>query len=135
MRFQVAQFIDVEDKIFGPLTLRQFIYLVGGGGLAYLSFKFLPIIISIILGPAIVLFSLALAFLRINNQPFIVIVEAAIKYFLKDKVFIWKKEKTFSKPVAQKEIITEEKKYAPTLKGSKLKEIAQSLDIITKKGQ
>ena len=32
MRFQVPQFIEIESKIFGPLTFKQFIYLAGGGG-------------------------------------------------------------------------------------------------------
>ncbi|TSC80302.1 MAG: hypothetical protein G01um101429_152 [Parcubacteria group bacterium Gr01-1014_29] len=31
-QFQVPQFIEVEDKIFGPLTTKQFFYLLGGGG-------------------------------------------------------------------------------------------------------
>ena len=34
MMFSVPQFIDVEDKIIGPLTLKQFIYLAGGAGLS-----------------------------------------------------------------------------------------------------
>ncbi len=33
MRFEVPQFIDVEDKIFGPFTFKQFLYLAGGAGL------------------------------------------------------------------------------------------------------
>jgi len=32
MRFEVPQFIEVEDKIFGPFTWKQFIYLMGGEG-------------------------------------------------------------------------------------------------------
>src|SRR3989338_737591 len=28
MQFQVPQFIEVEDKIFGPLTLKQFFYVL-----------------------------------------------------------------------------------------------------------
>ena len=28
-RFVVPQFIDVEDKIFGPVTVRQFLILLG----------------------------------------------------------------------------------------------------------
>ena len=32
MRFEVPQFIEIEDKIIGPLTWKQFIYLAGGVG-------------------------------------------------------------------------------------------------------
>ena len=42
MRFQVPQFIEVEDKIFGPLTFKQFVYVTGGVGLAVILFLFLP---------------------------------------------------------------------------------------------
>ena len=27
MQYQVPQFIEVEDKIFGPLTFKQFLYI------------------------------------------------------------------------------------------------------------
>jgi len=30
MRHEVPQFIDIEDKIFGPLTFFQGLYLLGG---------------------------------------------------------------------------------------------------------
>lgn len=36
MQFQVPQFIEVEDKIFGPLTFKQFVYIAGGVALMYL---------------------------------------------------------------------------------------------------
>ena len=31
MQFQVPQFIETEDKVVGPLTLRQFMYIAGAG--------------------------------------------------------------------------------------------------------
>jgi hypothetical protein len=42
MRFQVPQFTDVEDKIVGPLTLKQFVYLAGAGGGCIILYSFLP---------------------------------------------------------------------------------------------
>ena len=38
MQFQVPQGIDMEDKIVGPLTLIQFLYLLVGGVIDYLLF-------------------------------------------------------------------------------------------------
>ena len=43
MQFQVPQFIEVEDKIFGPLTFKQFVYVLGGAGACYLLWRVLPI--------------------------------------------------------------------------------------------
>ena len=37
MRFEVPQFVDIEDKIFGPLTFKQFIYIAGGAGVSVVA--------------------------------------------------------------------------------------------------
>ena len=76
MRFEVPQFIDVEDKIFGPLTFKQFIYLAGGVGLAYVSYKLVPAPISWILALAFVILGLLLAFYKVNSRTFIEIAQA-----------------------------------------------------------
>lgn len=92
MRFQVPQFIEMEDKIFGPLSFRQFIYVVGGGGIIVLLFFFLPNFLAVLLAIPVGVFAGSLAFYEVNKRPFIVIAEAAFKYFLKKKLYIWKKE-------------------------------------------
>ncbi|MFM2424198.1 MAG: hypothetical protein RLZZ70_589, partial [Candidatus Parcubacteria bacterium] len=38
MQFEVPQFIEIEDKIFGPLTWKQFLYV--GGGLSMTAVLF-----------------------------------------------------------------------------------------------
>src|SRR3990172_12458701 len=45
MQFQVPQFIEIEDKIFGPLTFKQFIYVAGGAGACYLLWRVLPLLL------------------------------------------------------------------------------------------
>lgn len=91
MRFEVPQFIDVEDKIFGPLTFKQFIYLAGGAGLGYVSFKLLPIPLSYIFLIIFVGLGLMLAFYKLNNRTFLEIAQAFIAYQIKGKVYIWKR--------------------------------------------
>ncbi|MBP6858554.1 MAG: PrgI family protein [Candidatus Pacebacteria bacterium] len=132
MRYQVPQFIEVEDKIFGPLTLKQFIYLAGGGGLSFLLYvllgSFTLAIVPIIIVMAI---SAALAFYRINNKPFVAIVEAAFKYWLGGKLYIWKKEDKVAQ--TEKSPVADIKNYAsimvPKISDSKLKDLSWSLDI------
>ena len=91
MRFQVPQFIEIEDKIFGPLTFKQFIYIAGAGGMAVGLWVLLPAWLAMTLALPIVAFGLALAFYKINNKPFIYIVEAFFKYSIGSKLYIWKK--------------------------------------------
>ena len=47
MRFEVPQFIEIEDKIFGPLTWKQFIYLAGGAGFGVIAFFLLPFVLFV----------------------------------------------------------------------------------------
>src|SRR4029078_12705689 len=89
MRYQVPQFIEVEDKIFGPLTLKQFIYLAGGAGISLIAFVGLKLYIAIFIIIPVMSLSAALAFYKINNKPLIVIIEAAVKYILNPKLYIW----------------------------------------------
>jgi hypothetical protein len=93
MRFEIPQFINIEDKIFGPFTLKQFLYLIGGAGGGYIAYRFLPLFLAIPIIGLIVGFALALAFYKLNNQPFIEIVEGFLTYSFKSKMYLWKKEK------------------------------------------
>jgi len=129
MQFQVPQFIEIEDKIFGPFTFKQFIYMAGGAGICIVIYTFLPLFFAILLILPVAIFSLALAFYKINNKPFIGVVESAFTYALSNKLYLWKKEAP--KPSDPKKL-GEGKipvAYVPRLSDSKLKEIAWALDV------
>lgn len=127
MLFKFPQYIDVEDKIFGPLTIKQFIYLVGGGGIVVALWRLLPGFIALLLSvPAIVL-SLALAFYRVNNQPFINVLESFTKYILGEKLYIWKKEpKKITKKESEKE---SPQVYIPKVSDGNLKRLKWDIDV------
>jgi len=91
MRFEVPQFIEIEDKIFGPLTWKQFIYVAGGAGLAAVLFFFTPFIIFVLLGVPIAALSFLLSFYPVNNRPFSIFLESAVKYFQGSKLYLWRK--------------------------------------------
>lgn len=131
MRFQVPQFIEVEDKIFGPLTLKQFIYLAGGGGLSFVVYVLLGnLALSLVPIIVIMAISVALAFYKVYNHfPLVSIAESAFKYWRGSKLYIWKKEDK-KKPA---DAIKETRNYAsimvPKISDSKLKDLSWSLDI------
>jgi hypothetical protein len=132
MRFQVPQFIEVEDKIFGPLTLKQFIYLAGGGGLSFVVYVFLKsLVLAAIPIAAIMAVAVALAFYKVNNKPLINVVEYGLKYLTGNKLYVWRKiEEPKIKTAGS---VEEAKKYAsilvPKISDSKLKDLTWSLDI------
>ncbi len=134
MRFQVPQFIEVEDKIFGQLTLKQFIYLAGGAGLSFIVYVLLKNLFLASV-PIIIIMSVSAAFAFFNlyrRFSFISIVEAAFKYYIGDKLYIWKKEAT-PKPKDTAAAIHDAKNFAsvmvPKISNSKLKDLTWSLDI------
>ncbi len=136
MRFQVPQFIEVEDKIIGPLTIKQFIYIAGGVGMCFVLIRYLGLLFGIMAALPVAAFALALAFYHPNErQTFILFVENAFKYLVGEKLYIWKKQD--KKPVAK---TTEEREassdldnlYVPRLADSKLKDMTWSLDVKAK---
>lgn len=129
MQFKVPQFIDVEDKLFGPLTFKQFAYLAGGGGIIFVIYTIMPLWMGIIPMALVAILSLALAFYKINNQPFIYYLQASISYFLKSKLYIWKQ-----RPPKKTDTVSEEEslkpvQVVPSVSGSKLSEISWNLDV------
>lgn len=140
MQFKVPQFIDIEDKVFGPLTFKQFVYLAGGAGFAYLSFRILPTFIAIIVGPALVGFALALTFIKYNEKPFIHVVESFIKFYSRSRLYLWHKSVPAT-PSPQS--LPRQGKTMPmrpaangqrgTMNGSNLNTLSWSLDVIGSK--
>jgi hypothetical protein len=128
MRFQVPQFIEVEDKIFGPLTFKQFIYIAGAIAIGVIFFTILPRFIAFLVAAPIVIFGLALAFYKVNEKPFISLVEAFFSYTLGSKLYIWKKEER--KPVPhQEQKLVPKQVQVPKYSASRLKDLSFALDI------
>ncbi len=139
MQYQVPQFIEVEDKIVGPLTLRQFIYLAGSGGLAALFFTTLPLVWAVIVTIPFAGLGIALAFYRINNKPFAEILEAGFSYITGKKFFLWKREEktvqaTTAAAIAAKEAEAAAARRTPKLTRGKLSELAWSMDVTRNPG-
>ncbi|MDB5189693.1 MAG: seg [Parcubacteria group bacterium] len=129
MEYQVPQFIEVEDKIFGPLTLKQFIYLAGGIGLCVVLILYLPLVLGIILALPVAAFSGALAFYRVNNKSFTDMLGAGFSFYSKDRLYLWKKEEKSeeAKTVAPVTPLPAREKLG--ISSGRLKDLALSLDI------
>lgn len=134
MQFRVPQFIDIEDKIFGPFTFKQFAYLLGAGGFGFIIWTLVPIkIIAVILILPISGLFLALAFLKVNNRPFADALESAFKYYTGGKIYVWQqpeqKEKTNDPIVATIQAANKDM-LIPKANNNKLREISFGLDVL-----
>lgn len=91
MQHKVPQFIEVEDKIFGPFTLKQFSYLAGGFGLSIILWRtFSNSSFVILIVAPVVAFTLALTFLNPNGKPFIFLLQNFLTFLVKPKTLFWK---------------------------------------------
>ncbi len=131
MRYQVPQFIEVEDKIFGPFTFKQFIYMAGGAGVCFIAYRLLPFFVAIVVMLPAGGFAAALAFYRPNNRPFINTLESAFNYLMTQKLYIWRKIDKKIEPKTDVELLESVKSSisVPKLSESRLKDLTWSLDI------
>jgi len=131
MQHQVPQFIDIEDKIFGPLTAKQFFYVLGGGAAIFIMYVSFQLWLVIILGAPIVVFCGALAFLKINGRPFIKVLGAALGYATSGKLYLWKKinPPPTASPLDFKKGPGILAGGTPKLTQNKLQDLAWSLDV------
>lgn len=136
MQFQIPQFIEVEDKIFGPLTFKQFIYFAGAAGCAFVAWRLLPLYVA---APVIIFvgsLAAALALFQWNGRPFILALEYGFYYLINTKLYLWshaRKQKRAKE--AAKTAEAPSQVYVPRLSESKLHDLAWSLDIQQKVSQ
>ena len=90
-QFVVPQFIDVEDKIFGPITTRQFLILMSTGLIIFLAYKYadfaLFLTVTVIFGSLALLFS----FVKVNGQNFHYFMLNILQTLRKPSLRIWNK--------------------------------------------
>jgi xanthosine utilization system XapX-like protein len=91
MQFQVPQFIDIEDKVIGPLTIKQFLYLLIAGVIVFIIYKILNLFATIIIAIPIISIAVALAFVKVGNQPFMNLLKNFFSFIRKPDFYVWKK--------------------------------------------
>jgi len=133
MQFKVPQYIEVEDKIIGPLTFKQAIYVGGGAGIAFVLWRLLPFVVAIPLIGGVAALAWALAFYPKQKlgKPFIEILQAAFKYKTRGNLYTWKKtERKQSSTKAQEPDLTRAPLLSvPNVSSGGLKDKAANLDV------
>lgn len=94
-QFVVPQFLDVEAKIIGPITARQFVIMLGTLLLEFVIYRvFLNILFVILLGVPTLAIGIAFAFAKVNGQPFHYMVISVIQTLRRPGKRVWDKTLT-----------------------------------------
>lgn len=103
-QFVVPQFLDVETKIIGPITGRQFAILLGTLLAEFIIYSvFLNVLVMVALGVPTLALGIAFAFAKVNGQPFHYIVLNMIQTLRKPRVRVWDKTVTDAELKKKKE--------------------------------
>jgi len=135
VQFQVPQYIEVEDKIIGPLSLKQFMYLGGAAGIAYILFKKLPWFIGLPLIGLVAGFALMLAFYPKEKfgRPFVEILQSGFKYITHNRLYTWKRVAPKITNNPQQATSNQQSRNftmpIPTVSEGKLKDLSWNVDV------
>ncbi len=93
MQYPVPQFTDVEDKIIGSLTVKQFGIIFGAGVLVFLVYSVAKSVTVLIIAAVIIgLPALGVAFAKVNGRPLYHMFPYVYRFILSPKQLIFHKE-------------------------------------------
>lgn len=118
-KFTVPQFIDTEDRILGPITVRQFVLLMVGALMLFLGYRLILNLTYFIIWTIFWLVSIGVtAFMRINGKPFHFFLLNMIETIRRPNTRVWDKHLTHSqiKQLAFQKIDNEKKEIIPVKK-------------------
>ena len=87
---KVPQDVEADDKLLGPFSFRQFVYLMVAAAAGFLAFLMGGVAIPLAFIPApVCLFFLIIALPLRKDQPTEIYMAALIKYYFKPRVRMW----------------------------------------------
>ena len=90
-QFVVPQFIEVEDKIFGPITTRQFLILLSAGIIIFLAYRLADFALFITLLVLVGGLALVIEFVKVNGQTIHYFLLNIIQTVRKPSLRVWGK--------------------------------------------
>ncbi|OGZ63050.1 MAG: hypothetical protein A3H51_01015 [Candidatus Spechtbacteria bacterium RIFCSPLOWO2_02_FULL_38_8] len=96
MQESVPQFIDREQKLLGPLTVRQTVVLGLTVLILILSYFLLNFFVFSILFVVLGSSGVAIAFIKINDQPLYKVIASFFGYFVKPRKYLWERKENDS---------------------------------------
>lgn len=130
MHYNVPQFIDIEDRIVGPLTAKQLLWLFGLAAILFVGWVLVEnkVFFFIAAIPVSILF-LALAFYRPYGSPLSKFIGSMFFFFVRPKVYIWERnEKSLNEKRIYKKEVKKRVDVKRALKQAEIYDISKILD-------
>jgi len=132
MKFVVPQFIDVEDKVLGPLSVRQFVIILVGAGFIFILFKIMTFILAVLSAVFVMAFVFVFAFIKINGRGFHYFLLSLLETFRSPQLKVWRKDVERYAVKSEVKPKTTTKKYQPKTKqpltSTRLTELTLTVD-------
>ncbi|MFA6475566.1 MAG: PrgI family protein [Patescibacteria group bacterium] len=85
----MPQFIEVESKVIGPISVRQFIILLFASGIIFIWYSLFSSIIFVVLSLVTAAIAIVFAFAKVNSQPFHAFALSLIQTLQRPKLSVW----------------------------------------------
>lgn len=93
-KFIVPQFIDKEDQILGPITVRQFLIMLVSLFSIFIAYRILSFVYFLFFAVIVAAFAGVFAFMKINGQPFHVFFINFLQTVTRPALRVWDKRLT-----------------------------------------
>ena len=90
----VPQFLDAEEKIFGSITVRQFVEVVIGGLLIFIFYKAFDFSLFVLASLITAFIVVVFAFIKVGDQAFHYFLLNFIQTLKNPKFKVWRKDIT-----------------------------------------
>lgn len=91
MRYQVPQFVDIEDKIIGPLTLKQFLTYMSAVMLLIPVYLASDLSLFITISIPVIGLAALFAHFKLHGKSLFQVLGHAVGFFFTGQLFIWRR--------------------------------------------
>ncbi len=89
MRYLVPQFLETEQKIWGPFSFKNFVVIIGVGGVVFMLYFYLNFFIWIVVAVFLAIATLALMFYRYEGLSLPMAIFSSVGNLLWARRYIW----------------------------------------------
>lgn len=128
MLFNVPQYIDVEDKVAGPLTAKQLLWMIGMGASLMILWNLFDKASFFVIAIPVTCAFVALAFYRPYGQPLIMFIGSAILFIVRPKVYVWSRPSKVSRQRQSDEVAEKTTPVGKNLTADEVSRLAKIVD-------